>query len=556
MGGTGEHHSGEATGGEDMRGVKGIGREGWDGSWRRATGETAVCLVAGLVLAYTCTESLQVEVAAFLGVFAVAAALRVMEGSGAWAQWERDEERGGGKSDCLVSLLSFCTLSKLSAMCRIGTASAVTFAWRERYWAFTIAAASVLLAEASVKRLSVTPMMKSGRHHVWTLVLCSCGLWAVSGGIGGAVSVLLHLAIHEALLRCFPLSFTLSEAFTVAGITSAGALQLWDSLNAPTCVPHATPPILLELLIERAVVYGVITAAVLTAPLLVSLRRHSSHSTAKKWALTCCLYTVLFAWVAVVDYVLMHATGVEPFYWVLFEFTGSSLAYIWLCAFWLIAIGVSVWCLSPEKGRGRVPNILVRKYYHAVAVVMFMPSIFLVPRFTSVAFGAGMAGLLLAEVLRYGRVPPVGILIDTFMSSFTDERDKGPIIVSHLYLLLGCALPLWLSQDGPVHSLGPYAGILVLGAGDAMASFVGLRFGKRRWPGTRKTVAGTVACMAAVVVLAGVLSFGGVVFPSWWAVCVASGLAALLEAFTGQNDNLVLPIFFEALLSLSAATVP
>ena len=55
------------------------------------------------------------------------------------------------------------------------------------------------------------------------------------------------------------------------------------------------------------------------------------------------------------------------------------------------------------------------------------------------------------------------------------------------------------------------------------------------------------------MILSFALSLGGVTFSSWWTVGAASGLAALLEAFTGQNDNLVLPIFFDALLSLAAA---
>ncbi|CAG8510776.1 9816_t:CDS:10, partial [Cetraspora pellucida] len=37
------------------------------------------------------------------------------------------------------------------------------------------------------------------------------------------------------------------------------------------------------------------------------------------------------------------------------------------------------------------------------------------------------------------------------------------------------------------------SGILTLGLGDAMASIVGKRYGRRRWPGTSKTVEGTIA---------------------------------------------------------------
>ncbi|CAG8718961.1 2901_t:CDS:2, partial [Scutellospora calospora] len=41
--------------------------------------------------------------------------------------------------------------------------------------------------------------------------------------------------------------------------------------------------------------------------------------------------------------------------------------------------------------------------------------------------------------------------------------------------------------------LANLSGILTLGLGDAMASIVGKRYGRKRWPGTSKTVEGTFA---------------------------------------------------------------
>ena len=31
-----------------------------------------------------------------------------------------------------------------------------------------------------------------------------------------------------------------------------------------------------------------------------------------------------------------------------------------------------------------------------------------------------------------------------YLSPLTDQRDSGPLILTHIYLLTGCALPLWL----------------------------------------------------------------------------------------------------------------
>jgi hypothetical protein len=88
--------------------------------------------------------------------------------------------------------------------------------------------------------------------------------------------------------------------------------------------------------------------------------------------------------------------------------------------------------------------------------------------FLGMALAAAFGVMLLLEGLRFGLVPPLGAGLNRFMSSFVDSRDEGEVIVSHLYLLLGCAAPLWWSGSWALHPLSPYAGIFILGIGDAM----------------------------------------------------------------------------------------
>ena len=95
------------------------------------------------------------------------------------------------------------------------------------------------------------------------------------------------------------------------------------------------------------------------------------------------------------------------------------------------------------------------------------------------AFGAGVAGMIYAESLRLSLVPPFGARIHGFLSSFIDERDSGFIILSHIYLLLGCASSVWInaSRLSPLlpsssfQHFPPFAGVLVLGIADSMVSF-------------------------------------------------------------------------------------
>jgi dolichol kinase len=75
------------------------------------------------------------------------------------------------------------------------------------------------------------------------------------------------------------------------------------------------------------------------------------------------------------------------------------------------------------------------------------------------------------------------------MSSFIDQRDCGPLYLSHIYLLLGCAAPVWLkywcdpqisekpNQKSDITEILPlFAGVLILGIGDSMVSLMTFLF--------------------------------------------------------------------------------
>jgi dolichol kinase len=97
-----------------------------------------------------------------------------------------------------------------------------------------------------------------------------------------------------------------------------------------------------------------------------------------------------------------------------------------------------------------------------------------------------------------------------------------------------------------------FFGVLSLGIGDAVASIVGRRIGYTRWSGASgKTLEGSagftisvVASAVAMWLVGAVDSFGLAPF------VVTTVLAMLMEAFSAQNDNLVLPIYGWAVGSL------
>lgn len=63
----------------------------------------------------------------------------------------------------------------------------------------------------------------------------------------------------------------------------------------------------------------------------------------------------------------------------------------------------------------------------------------------SLALGAALGVLLALEFLRCVGCPPVASVLDAYYGGFLDARDGGSLVVTHLFLLLGCAVPVWLS---------------------------------------------------------------------------------------------------------------
>ncbi|CRK18398.1 hypothetical protein BN1723_011561 [Verticillium longisporum] len=152
----------------------------------------------------------------------------------------------------------------------------------------------------------------------------------------------------------------------------------------------------------------------------------------------------------------------------------------------------------------------------------------------------------------------------------------GPVVISHIFLLIGCAIPLWLAlatlprsssaklEDDPLagwevptREVSMVAGVICVGLGDAAASLIGRRYGHKKWIwGGGKSLEGSVAFAAAVFV--GLMSattwlrVGG--WPvaakqqTTWAVAarnagVCGTMASLTEAvLTGGNDNVIVPI--------------
>ncbi|CAL9104354.1 unnamed protein product [Musa textilis] len=288
----------------------------------------------------------------------------------------------------------------------------------------------------------------------------------------------------------------------------------------------------------------------------VSIANGGAHSAVESSIIFYASLSVMLAilipiWMCVVQDFYVH-----PIKWVLtFVFT-DPLKRLALCLYWICVICASVLRFYNISKHSKIERILLRKYYHLVAVLMFLPALLFQPTFLDLAFGLALAVFLVLEMIRVWKIWPLGDIVHQFMNAFTDHRDSEILIVSHFSLLLGCALPKWMSSGLNDRPLAPFAGILSLGIGDTMASVVGHKYGVLRWSKTgKKTIEGTAAGITSVLAACSILlpllaSTGYVLSQHWLSLLMAVTVSGLLEAYTAQLDNAFIPLVFYSLLCL------
>ncbi|XP_053552162.1 dolichol kinase [Bombina bombina] len=252
----------------------------------------------------------------------------------------------------------------------------------------------------------------------------------------------------------------------------------------------------------------------------------------------------------------------HPLFWLL-EFLMQTHTRLYLLSFWtllaILACSVVLYQNSKRTTESKKLQIstVTRKYFHFLAVATYIPGLLYDRQLLFVAAVICLAVFVLLEYIRYFRIKPLGQTLRNLLTLFLDERDSGPLILTHIYLLLGMSLPVWLfprvcaaSLSGP-STLLPYAGVLAVGVGDTMASVMGSALGEIKWPGTKKTFEGTMmSIFAQIITVALILIFdtnvsmnGGY---TW--ILASITLVSFLEAFTTQIDNLFLPLYLHIML--------
>ncbi|KAL9605151.1 MAG: hypothetical protein Q9219_000085 [cf. Caloplaca sp. 3 TL-2023] len=262
----------------------------------------------------------------------------------------------------------------------------------------------------------------------------------------------------------------------------------------------------------------------------------------------------------------MHVIGwAEDIRW---RYLGAANTRLLISAHCICTIGLGLMVVFQLRSFADVDTR--RKVFHGMMVVMFLPTTFVDPGFVALALILVLAIFLLLDLFRASQLPPLSRPLTNFLAPYVDGRDhRGPVIVSHIFLLIGCSIPLWLSLasagrsgmfpwrswEVPTRDLSMVCGVVCVGMGDAAASLIGRRYGVRRWCWSGgKSLEGSAAFAIAVLVGLGLarlwLLYGGWEGSSGdgWSLffckaAMAACGASLTEAvLTGGNDNVIVPV--------------
>ena len=155
-------------------------------------------------------------------------------------------------------------------------------------------------------------------------------------------------------------------------------------------------------------------------------------------------------------------------------------------------MGLAVSTVLYQIRKTKKATTTVRKIFHIIVIFVFLPGLLYQCTLLYISTGVALALFTLLEVLRVAKIKPFEAILQESVGSFTDHKDSGLIAFTPLYLLIGCALPMWIhpcpcgAADTAItgnNFIVLLSGIISIGIGDTCASIVGTLIGKHKWWG-------------------------------------------------------------------------
>ena len=235
------------------------------------------------------------------------------------------------------------------------------------------------------------------------------------------------------------------------------------------------------------------------------------------------------------DHFIQIHDSMTPLQW-LINYITSSEVRLKIFFTWLIVVATLVPTFVMLQSHLSLNTS--RKVWHFLIFLMITIPFKYDSKFVKIALAGIIPLFLCIEYIRFLKLDPVGSYLDSTLRSFADERDlQGPLIISYIYLILGISFPLFL-YDSPV-------GLISLGVGDSLASIVGKKFGRYRWPDSEKTIEGTIAFTGSTFVVCEILKISLNYFENtnWYKLLIICFLSGILEGNSILNDNILIPSY-------------
>lgn len=343
----------------------------------------------------------------------------------------------------------------------------------------------------------------------------------------------LYRLTYIRLMKALPLSFTLGEASIVA---QALVVFLY---NCFLKIPFANKSKTLNEELSLVLQIGLLAVFVIV---LVTYK----IPVFRNWIMFYLLVTAAVCAVCVAPINGKHAVSI------LLNFVFNDMERTVIVAMYLVLLALAGFAVSWQISKNQKGTTSTRKIFHILIVLVFVPGLIYQCQFLYVASTITLAIFIVLEAARVIQLYPVADVLQSSISAFIDEKDAGKVALTPIYLLVGCAAPLWihnspcdLTGSSAFEFLPLIAGIISIGIGDTFASIVGSKIGRNKWQNGIKSVEGTLASIFAQAAFMYALNYLGYL-PLTIRLAAISGVAvisnALIEALTDQVDNLVLPI--------------
>uniref|UniRef100_A0A914VTJ5 dolichol kinase n=1 Tax=Plectus sambesii TaxID=2011161 RepID=A0A914VTJ5_9BILA len=272
-----------------------------------------------------------------------------------------------------------------------------------------------------------------------------------------------------------------------------------------------------------------------------SLRPHSSAAFYANFLFAA---TVAYIWVA--HRLSIPYVNVIPF---LFDYviTGGKARHC-LLLFWLICLSASVIFMIAAANQTQEITTVHRKFFHLTVSLIAVAGLQYDPQLTTLAVVLVACAFACIECIRSLQVQPFAGWLDGACIVFLDEQDSHSLILTPFYLLVGVFSPLFLSPAATASqvTLKHFAGVATVGVGDSMAAICGRRFGRTKWPGSRKSVEGSLALVvsqsiALLLAIHLLKKYELLTFGYFCYILLGAFVCAIVEGVCRSADNIILP---------------